>query len=421
MMINQRAKLLKCILIWTTLLGASSSSIGWYSSRRAPKIDLDHLLHNYAARKLKSSPIARLRHVYSCRKVAKHQRSESKDGGLNRIFFSSKNITRTRIMRQLPSPQLLHRIMFNSSNNAGCRSIQFNNKDAGMTKPLLDNIQYTSTVEEKPASSNESPSCLWWPQSTISNSKGWRVKTYRRRVGKGVECYNLVRNAALDWEFSDTTDGDSLCGIVRAIPPTSSSTTNGIPENTSCNVLQIWSSDSNGEVILRMRKLATFTKMSILSGLQKKLQGLPFPIPSMSMYVLNPTAVIYDFVDERAPRMLGRGRSFETGVGNTFTSTAYATLAGHLLCGEERVTVILRDEVEEDAFPMGKTASVRSANVPNRISSLNSNTGGFVDVEIVSYSKPAPSILGRLVWPFIGAKQDEFFRCEMDALARAAR
>eukprot|EP00553_Chaetoceros_curvisetus_P001074 CAMPEP_0204613814 /NCGR_PEP_ID=MMETSP0717-20131115/1733_1 /ASSEMBLY_ACC=CAM_ASM_000666 /TAXON_ID=230516 /ORGANISM="Chaetoceros curvisetus" /LENGTH=119 /DNA_ID=CAMNT_0051626363 /DNA_START=78 /DNA_END=434 /DNA_ORIENTATION=+ len=119
----------------------------------------------------------------------------------------------------------------------------------------------------------------------------------------------------------------------------------------------------------------------------------------MSMYVLNPTAVIYDLVDERAPRMLGRGRSFETGyMGDTFTSTAYATLAGHLLCGEERVTVILRDEVveeeeEDDAsFPMGNTAS--------RISSLNSNTntGGFVDVEIVSYSKPAPSILGRLVW-----------------------
>eukprot|EP00957_Ditylum_brightwellii_P142542 10859956-Ditylum_brightwellii.AAC.1 len=32
------------------------------------------------------------------------------------------------------------------------------------------------------------------------------------------------------------------------------------------------------------------------------------------------------------------------GAGTTYTSTAYATLRGHLLSGEERVTVVLRDK-----------------------------------------------------------------------------
>lgn len=393
----------------------------------APKFDLDHLLHNYAAKKLKSSPIARLRHVYSCRKVAKHQRRESKDRGLNGSLFRSDNSTRTRIMRQLPSPQMLHHIMFNNCNKGGRRSMQFNNEDVGMTKPSLDNVQYTSTVDEKSTSSKESPSCLWWPQSTISNTKGWRVKIYRRRVGKGIDCYNFVRNAALDWEFTgDDSPSGAKTGIVRAIPSTSL-TSSDIPENTSSNAIQIWSSDLNGEAIVRMRKLATFTKMSILSGLQKQLKGLPFSIPSMSIYVVNPTAVIYDLVDERVPSITTRGRDINAGVGNTFTSTAYATLKGHLLCGEERVTVILRDNVEDMnenddfTFPIGKSESERSASIPNRTSLLHANTGGFVDVEIVSYSKAAPSMLGRLVWPFIGTKQDEFFKCEMDSLARAAK
>merc|ERR1712216_608241 len=48
------------------------------------------------------------------------------------------------------------------------------------------------------------------------------------------------------------------------------------------------------------------------------------------LYVVNPVSVVYDLVDQSGPKM------------TTFSSTAYATQKGHLLRGEERVTVALR-------------------------------------------------------------------------------
>mmetsp|Transcript_12396 Transcript_12396/g.18588 ORF Transcript_12396/g.18588 Transcript_12396/m.18588 type:complete len:88 (+) Transcript_12396:2-265(+) len=74
---------------------------------------------------------------------------------------------------------------------------------------------------------------------------------------------------------------------------------------------------------------------------------------------------------------------------NIVSSASYATLDGHLLAGEERVSVILR----------GNDA---------------------VDVDIVSFSRSAPSINGRIVWPFIGRMQKQFFLKEMEHLSRIA-
>ena len=74
----------------------------------------------------------------------------------------------------------------------------------------------------------------------------------------------------------------------------------------------------------------------------------------------------------------------------TFTSTAYATMKGHLLRGEERVTVALRDRSE------------------------------VVDVEIVSISKSGNSLKARGIWPFIGNMQHNFFNNQMDALQEVA-
>jgi hypothetical protein len=37
---------------------------------------------------------------------------------------------------------------------------------------------------------------------------GWRVLRYTRRIGKGEECYNRVRDAALNWEFHTGGGGD---------------------------------------------------------------------------------------------------------------------------------------------------------------------------------------------------------------------
>ena len=83
--------------------------------------------------------------------------------------------------------------------------------------------------------------------------------------------------------------------------------------------------------------------------------------------------VVYDVMDQRGPS-------------TTFSSTAYATMKGHLLRGEERVTVALRD---------GSQA---------------------VDVEIVSISKAGPSLKAKTIWPFCGKMQNAFFESQLEHL-----
>ena len=87
--------------------------------------------------------------------------------------------------------------------------------------------------------------------------------------------------------------------------------------------------------------------------------------------------VVYDVLDQRGP-------------GCTFTSTAYATLKGHWLRGEERVTVICRDGSHD------------------------------VDVEILSVSKAGPSLWSKTIWPFVGTMQKTFFQQHLDHLAKTA-
>jgi hypothetical protein len=120
------------------------------------------------------------------------------------------------------------------------------------------------------------------------------------------------------------------------------------------------------------RRLVTFTA----SGLRLPLLPARFQWMVPCLYAINPVAVVYDLVDERGPA-------------TTYSSTAYATVKGHLLRGEERVTVALRDS-------------------------------GQVDVEIISFSKPAASVKGRLVWPVIGGMQQTFFEQQMSSLERVA-
>jgi uncharacterized protein (UPF0548 family) len=87
--------------------------------------------------------------------------------------------------------------------------------------------------------------------------------------------------------------------------------------------------------------------------------------------------VVYDLVDQRGP-------------GTTYTSTAYATCLGHWIRGEERVTV-KRNDADDS-----------------------------VEVEILSYSKAADSVMGKLVWPVIGDMQTQFFIQQLETLHRAA-
>jgi len=175
-------------------------------------------------------------------------------------------------------------------------------------------------------------------------SNGWRILRFRRRVGYGEACYRRVRTAALAWDFDHGGGGKKSLGIVSAAA--AGPRPGGAP-----------------------RDLATFA-------------ALPLPRPLPSLFVVNPVRVIYAAKDARAlvPRCLA-------------SSTAYATRAGHLLAGEERVTVVWR----------------RGA------------TGGAVDVEVASFSRAAPSRRGRLVWPLIGRMQRRFFLAEVEHLAAVGR
>lgn len=66
-------------------------------------------------------------------------------------------------------------------------------------------------------------------------------------------------------------------------------------------------------------------------------------------------------------------------------------MKGHLLRGEERVTVALRDRNQA------------------------------VDVEIISISKAGESIKAKGLWPFIGKMQNKFFESQMKSLEKVAQ
>jgi hypothetical protein len=120
--------------------------------------------------------------------------------------------------------------------------------------------------------------------------------------------------------------------------------------------------------------------------LNQRYVSICFLIISSLLYVILifPYTVVCDLQFQFSDNFVYRIR------GDVYSSTAYATLKGHILTGEERVTVLLR----------GK--------------------GEHVDVEIVSYSRAAPSIRGRFIWPLIGSLQDQFFVTHLNVLKQKA-
>lgn len=225
-------------------------------------------------------------------------------------------------------------------------------------------------------------------QNTGFREKDWRILKYRKRVGRGRDCYRKVRDAALDWEFQSA---DGSTGMIQ-VPDTSPSGGNfglGTMRVASSNMKQSYSvqpidddaSDSNRSAnayssssslyrSLGSRRLVSFASKSVTEFLPSFLRR--------RIYSINPVMVVYDVVDQRAPD----GQT-------TFTSTAYATLKGHFLCGEERVTVALRDGSQD------------------------------VEVEILSISRAAPGLFGKSLWPFIGKMQNNFFQHQLDHLSQS--
>eukprot|EP00536_Pseudo-nitzschia_multiseries_P010666 jgi/Psemu1/203833/e_gw1.334.47.1 len=210
----------------------------------------------------------------------------------------------------------------------------------------------------------------------------WRILTYRKRVGKGKECYEKVRDAALDWEFQSADGSTGMMQVPEACPsgdkfPLEMASPNSkrsysiqpIHDDGSgaSHGTKTHSSSSSLYRSLGSRRLVSFASKSVAGFLPSAMQR--------RIYSINPVMVVYDVVDQRAPD----GQS-------TFTSTAYSTLKGHFLRGEERVTVALRDGSED------------------------------VEVEILSLSRAGPGLFGKTLWPFIGNMQSNFFRQQLEHL-----
>jgi uncharacterized protein (UPF0548 family) len=240
----------------------------------------------------------------------------------------------------------------------------------------LETTTIPASIRKTSSTAGTTTTNSWWPNVLLSDKKKneWRVLTYRRRVGTGDDCYQRVKNAALDWEFGDEDLG--MINVPATAATSATSHTPGQQQRYSAHSLlaesshqQLWSGPGG-------RRFVTYSG-SGSSSASSSTTKFKFRVPIPRIYAINQVCVIYDLVDQRAPS-------------TTYTSTAYATMKGHLLSGEERVTVALRDGTQA------------------------------VEVEIVSVSKPGPSLPSKLLWPFIGKMQQTFFERQMESLEQAA-
>ncbi len=280
---------------------------------------------------------------------------------------------------------------------------QANSGTGALEKTMLTSRSNSLAPAVKLSSSKDVENS-WWPSLQISQNQehhgstkkwgifqrtnkdnsfrkqDWRILTYRKRVGRGKACYEKVRDAALDWEFQSA---DGSTGMVQVpdcnpsgynfdIPPITYSngkrySVRNIDDDDASNANRIPNTYAPSSYrSLGSRRLVSFASKSLPSFLRKRI------------YSINPVMVVYDVVDQRAPD----GQT-------TFTSTAYATLKGHFLRGEERVTVALRDGSED------------------------------VEVEILSISRTGPGIVGKTLWPFIGKMQSKFFQQQLHHLSQS--
>jgi len=309
-----------------------------------------------------------------------------------------------------------------SNNNNGVNQNDNGSRDSLCVIPASNNCQYNNPLLSTDTTITDTTIAgdggdEWWPETSLdpattmsseSPSSSWRIIRLRCRVGTGQKCYQQVRDALLDWQFDSTSTKDGKEQGIMRVHQTQQQPNNkkGIwppwggkrqrpqhsllyrrrpsydvlphhqqdyyddtggnkaalspfNERVSSNIQQIWSGPH------MFHRLVTYTTSSFGPKWLPKL------------YAINPVMVIYDLVDQR-------------GQGTTYTSTAYATLKGHLLSGEERATVAIRD---------GRHPSEE-----------------HVDIEILSFSRPSPTLQGHLIWPVIGKMQKQFFLNQLETL-----
>jgi len=275
------------------------------------------------------------------------------------------------------------------------------------------------------------------PATTVVRHPSWRTYRIRKTVGYGKECYETLRDIILQWEgtqkphMSLTSSNsknhlhkNNAIRLINYLPPMPTPTTPSqlsppfrdfgqYSGSTPTTTTTITSEDFNGrmpsEIISSHGTNANVPSCYQIGGAFKKIITIS-KSPKLGIWVWNPCQVLYDLIDQRYNyQNYGTSSSGSRGFhvsqrrgGLTYTATAYGTLKGHLLVGEERVSVAIHDEV-----------------VPN---SLNpSNKSGKVEVEILSYSHATNTILGRLIFPFIKDMQEQFFRDQILTLEQIGK
>lgn len=239
-------------------------------------------------------------------------------------------------------------------------------------KQAMDELMTSYTATKVPSTKTTEK---WWPYCP-DHLHDWRKLVFRLQVGYGCECYKRCCDAALQWEFQCHRYN---CGIVRVNE--SSTLHHPIRQSHSPQYFQkshpttwkyIWKDNTykkEPDDRIRSRLGHQFITYTSLPSIRN------FPC---HVYTINPVTVVYDIIHQRAYP------------GTTYSASAYATQQGHWLCGEERVTVCYRH---------------------------NDNS---VDVEIVSFSRPSPQWMGRLIWPWIGSLQHNFFQQQMNYFQQVA-
>eukprot|EP00591_Stephanopyxis_turris_P005416 CAMPEP_0195525722 /NCGR_PEP_ID=MMETSP0794_2-20130614/26309_1 /TAXON_ID=515487 /ORGANISM="Stephanopyxis turris, Strain CCMP 815" /LENGTH=389 /DNA_ID=CAMNT_0040656241 /DNA_START=45 /DNA_END=1214 /DNA_ORIENTATION=+ len=283
--------------------------------------------------------------------------------------FRIRGTCHTTFTLKRPNEEAIHRMF-----DTGGSSLRFNHNFVGVTNPSLHALHSQLASEEVTPTrysssfiTNTTASCdeeqPWlsdaFPKTHLSKQKGWRLIRIRRKIGQGEECYRTVRDAILGWERMherSTWASIRLLNYERSSNYRDQKSRYSLPSN----VMQIGS----GGYCLGEKKLVTISKSP------------------MGVWSMNPCMVVYDLVDERDTS--GKG-------GMTYSATAYGTLNGHLLSGEERVSVGIRDGRDRD-----------------------------VEVEVLSYSHATPGFLGRMVFPMITGMQKRFFQEQVDTLERIA-
>ena len=265
----------------------------------------------------------------------------------------------TQFFFRIPDKEIASKV-FSSCRGGPVPLSMFNHDCLGMTRPVTTNR--TPSLLLLP-SDLDAP---WWPGTAFASDSdarksGWRVRRYRSHLGQGLQCYNELKRVILNWEFDTGANRprQKSMGIIRI--------RNSIAEGGAAG---------NGKhheisLIPGAKRMATYSEANYNVRIGNLTLGFP------TFFAVSPVAGVYDIVDGWSDN------------NDLFTSTSYATVGRHLLCGEERVTAILRNDKK-------------------------------VDLEVLSYSRPAPSLVGKIVWPFIGRMQNQFFESQMKAIRLVA-